>query len=367
MPDHGVITRSPVAWTIDSKPIFDVGAESEDTLDTFGEVAGVARLPGGDVVVADRKSYSLRYFTPAGTLRRAVGRRGDGPGEIPAAGILRILHCGDSLYVMDWNHRMLVFSESGVFSHFLTLAAPRPGDSPYQIACNPAGLFFSYGWEARGESKPGTFRPLVPFWIANRDGTIRANAGMHPGSERFGTMFNGRLGGSGPLPIGKEAVLAIGRSRAYIGTADSFAIEVYSLDGKRTGSIVKPRVDLRTTPADIQRFLMLDTAGKSEARKAMSIKLYAESVTYPKTIPAYSALLVDSDDDLWVQRYPRAAEMASHWVVFSPSGVETAHIDLPATVVASEIGRDYIVGVSIEPPDGVHHVKEFRLHRGAIH
>jgi hypothetical protein len=353
-------------WTADSKPIFDVGAESEDTLDTFGEVMGVARMPSGEVVVADRKASALRYFSATGQYRRAVGRHGEGPGEFSQS-ILRLLHCGDSLFVMEWNFRLQVFSQNGVFARTMMLAPPRPGESPYNIACNPAGLLLSYGWEKNGDAKPGTFRPAVPFWIANPDGAIHSQLGYHPGSERFGNMVDGVLRGSGPLPLGKQPVVAIGRNHAYIGTADSFAIEVYGLDGRRTGTIVRPGFDLRTTRADIEHFLMVDTAGKSAESKAAAMKRYAAGVTYPKTIPAYSAFVIDSDDNLWVERYPRAAELAAHWLVFSPTGVEMAHVDLPSNFNVAEIGRDYVLGVSIELPDGVHHVKEFRLHRAATH
>jgi hypothetical protein len=359
---HRFDTTVQATWTVDSKPIFHVGAESEDTLDTFGAVMGVTRLPSGEVVVADRKAFALRYFTPSGQYRRAVGRRGEGPGEFSQS-ILRLLHCGDSLFVMEWNHRLQVFSQNGGFKRTAILAPPRPGESPHNVVCNPSGLFFSHGWEKGDEAKPGTFRPSVPFWIANPDGTIHSQLGFHPGSERFGDMHDGRLGGSGPLPLGKQPVIAIGRNRAYIGTADSFAIEVYGMDGRRTGTILKSGIDLQTTRADIEHFLMVDTAGKPEDSKTRTMKRYATSVTYPKTIPAYSALVVDSDDNLWVERYPRAAETAAHWVVFAPTGVEIARVDLPSNFNVAEIGRDFVLGVSIELPDGVHHVKEFRLRR----
>jgi len=359
---RGAVTRVPATWTVDNQPIFDVGAESEDTLETFGEVTGVARLPTGEVVIADRKAFALRYFSATGQYRRAVGRRGEGPGEFSES-ILRLLYCGDSLFVMDWNHRLHVFSQNGVFKRTAVLAPPRPGESPYNIACNRAGLMLSYGWEKRGDGKPGTYRPAVPFWIADPNGAIHSLLGFHPGSERFGDMIRGVLSGSGPLPLGKQPVVAIGRDRAYIGTADSFAIEVYRLDGSRIGTILKPGVDLRTTRADIEHFLLVDTAGKPEESKAGTMKRYATSVTYPKTIPAYSALVIDSDDNLWVERYPRAGEAAAHWLVFSPAGAELARIEMPLNFNVAQIGRDYVLGVSIELPDGVHHVKEFRLRR----
>jgi hypothetical protein len=49
--------------------------------------------------------------------------------------------------------------------------------------------------------------------------------------------------------------------------------------------------------------------------------------------------------------------------VFSPAGAELARIEMPLNFNVAQIGRDYVLGVSIELPDGVHHVKEFRLRR----
>src|SRR4051812_39390550 len=50
------------SWTVDAQSIFDVGAEGTDTLETFGDVVGAARLGDGSVVIADARNYNLRYF-----------------------------------------------------------------------------------------------------------------------------------------------------------------------------------------------------------------------------------------------------------------------------------------------------------------
>ena len=356
--------RSSGAWRIDSKPIFDVGAETGDMLDTFGEVVGAARVPNGDIVVADAKYYSLRYFAPDGKFRREVGRKGDGPGEFQS--IMRMIRCGDSLYVQErgtsvWS----VFGATGMFKRKYLPVLPSAHDRiPYDTRCTAAGLLIHDGWENPADRKPGVFRSKIPFWIANSDGSIRARLGDFPSGERFGTVSQDtrRLNGTGPLPLGKQPVLAIGRTRAYVGTADSFAINVFTIDGKPLGMIRKPNVNLRTTPSDIQRFIALDTAGKPEDLKAHLLRDYKE-ITFPRTIPAYRNLVVDSDDDLWVERYPGGSEVASHWVVFSPTGTELAQVELPLNLTVQEIGHDYVLGIAAEPPDGVHHVKMFRLMR----
>src|ERR1019366_446561 len=123
---------------------FAVGAESADTLDTFGQLRGVARTLAGDIVVADQHNYALRYFGPTGKFVRAVGRRGDGPGEFQM--ILRMLHCGDSLYVNEFSSdKWSVFSATGKYKRTFNMAAMRAtaaGASrsmnvatPYDVRC----------------------------------------------------------------------------------------------------------------------------------------------------------------------------------------------------------------------------------------
>jgi hypothetical protein len=355
---------APVTWMIDPKPLLDIGADGGDTLETFGEVVSTARLPNGDIVIADGKDLGLRYFPASGKFLRTVGRRGNGPGEFNR--IIRMLHCGDSLLVMQSGGIWSTFSQGGVFARTFKLEMPAAGSQyPYNVRCNRAGQFINHDWGRRPtEATKGNFRPTVPFWLANHDGSIKTRLGDFPSEDRFTTIDrDGNPSGDGPLPLGKTPVLGLGTARAYVGTADSFQVSIYDLNGKLVGAIHKPGVLLRTTPADIERYWMLDTAGKSDADKAMRLRIQAPA-KFPPTVPAYQALLVDSEEQVWIRSYPRPGDRVSHWSVFSPTGVEVAGIDLPTNLTVTEVGRDWVLGIALELPDGVNHVKEFRLHRG---
>src|SRR5690606_13372599 len=155
------------------------------------------------------------------------------------------------------------------------------------------------GWDTVQVAEYSRVRGTVPYWLYQHDGSVGQVLGSWPGSERLSGP-----GGSSPHPLGKEARFAAGSDRVYIGTADSFAVGVLDFDGNRLAPILKPSVELATTPADIARDRLLDTLGKDIDDREWEIRNW-ERFEYPPTVPAYTALLVDRGDNLWVRTFPR--------------------------------------------------------------
>ena len=349
-------TRMLPRWGIASEPLFDVGAAQDDTLHSFGDVTGATRLPDGSVVVADRLSASLRYFSPEGRFIRSVGRKGEGPGEFDYLAALR--RCGDSLHAQDIGpRRITVFDLDGTLARTFSIAGPTAGQAPYMSDCNADGVYLNNGWDLSPVSTPGRIRWTVPYWLSHPDGTVRTPLGAHPGSERL--LFSW---GSAPYPLGKEPVLALGRDAAYLGSADSFAIEVYALDGSPLRTIGLEERPPRTTGADRARFKLLDTLGKPARQQPQLVEEWPED--FPPTLPAYTHFIVDGDEHLWVRRYPAGAADTTTWVVFAPGGTARAEVRLPALFTVYEIGHDYILGRLLDPVEGFHRVVVYALDRG---
>lgn len=345
-------------WQIEPTPLVDIGSDPDDTLALIGNAVAAFAIGDSQIVVADRGYHQLRYFDRDGTLWRTSGREGDGPGEFRY--IARMWRCGDSLVVYDIPHRLFTvhgLDGSVARSYFPTAPQGSQVDSPYKSACGPDGTWLSNGWSRFEPSEPRRVRDSIAHWLAGREGGVSVVLGRRPGSERFV-----HPNGSGPHPLGKEPVLAVGRHRAYLGTADSFAIEVFTLDGSPLDPIVKTSVQLATTEADIARHRLLDTLGKNEDDRTQAMRWW-DQYEYPPTVPAYTALVVDRDDNLWVRSFPRTVENLVRWVVFDPAGVEIGSVDLPSTLEVFDIGTDWVLGIETRLEDGGQQVRMYRLRR----
>jgi len=80
-------------------------------------------------------------------------------------------------------------------------------------------------------------------------------------------------------------------------------------------------------------------------------------------LPGTRDLVIDADDNLWVQHFPRAGQANVTWTVFGNDGRVRATIALPATLEVYEIGRDYVLGRYIDADAAVPEVRLYRLMR----
>ncbi|HUQ82443.1 MAG TPA: hypothetical protein VM076_14945, partial [Gemmatimonadaceae bacterium] len=327
------------------------------------KVVSATRLPNGGILVGDLGDYALKQFSATGKYERSFGRKGAGPGEITY--LVRMLRCGDSVVAYDADgHRTSVFALDGRYVRFFRFAVPPGQQSPYGSACNGAGTFVHYGWGAMKDMKPGIHRGNVPVWFGG-DGLVAGPVfDSVPGSERWGIFVDGQPRGSGPLPLGKQPVIAIGRSRAYVGDADRFEIRVYDTGGRRVGTLQRPEPPVPVTRDDIRAETERAVAEAGESRRAAVERRYAD-IKFPETLPAYTHMVVDADDHVWIRAFPRHSAATARWSVFSPAGALVAEVDVPKHLEVNEVGRDYLLGRYLDPTEAVPQVHLYRLTRAA--
>jgi hypothetical protein len=350
---------SLATWRIDSVPILDIGARDDDTIAVLGRPHSVAMVEESLVVVGDYEFEELRYFTRAGALVRVVGRDGDGPGEFRS--VSWVHRCGDSLHVSDLRRGLMhVYGPEGSFARTYADEAPTRAitTTPVAIACNGRGLFIRYPYAGRLiAERPTTLRPIAPFWLSGPDGKVLADLGDFPGQEWHVEGAN-----AWPLPMGRIPVIAIGDSRAYVGTADSSTIMTYRLDGTLISAITVPFSPRAATESDLEWYKHVDTVGQDPRLVRSRVGTWTD-VTFPHVLPAYTALLVDAMDLLWVREYPRATSRTVRWVALSATGALVGSVELPVVLEVSEIGADYVLGIEVDLVTSSQRVRAYRLHR----
>lgn len=106
-------TVEPGVFAIETTPVLTVGVSDGDAGLMFNLVHSARRLADGTLLVADGGSREVRWYGVDGEPVRAVGRRGEGPGEFD--GPLSLLPWpGDTVAVLDHGQRRLtLFGASG--------------------------------------------------------------------------------------------------------------------------------------------------------------------------------------------------------------------------------------------------------------
>jgi hypothetical protein len=89
-----------------------------------------------------------------------------------------------------------------------------------------------------------------------------------------------------------------------------------------------------------------------------------EAVPYPETHAYFDSLVVGAGDEVWVrQAHPFAGE-PSMWTVVTRDGAALGTVTLPARMRLTQVGTDFIVGITKDEND-IEHVGVYPLRRVA--
>lgn len=315
-------------FSLSAEPVLTIGSTDGDA-EQWGRVAGVLRLPSGNIVVADEMNHRLGLYDGSGRHIASAGREGEGPGEFRI--VMPPMHCGgDSIQVWDPAlDRLTVFAPDLSESRTRSAAGLRAGSvsgpfppRPSWMGCTPGGVYVT---KVRSidipPPEPGPVSTLARIDVASESG-VTASVGPLVGDERY------FLGSSlGPRPLGRTTLVALGRDRIYIGTGEDFSVDVYSSEGVPMGSIQDGVARRRITDSMIAA---LDGPDAAE---------------YPEFLPAYADLKVDPEGRLWIQEYPAPTDERVTWRAYDPDGTPVGRLHLPAELDVHQFGTDFVLGV----------------------
>lgn len=348
------------AWTITTAPTVTIGTTEGDSLVQLSRVVGAVGLVGSRSAVLNGGSSQLLIYDSTGALVRAIGRRGQGPGEFGRPQHLT-KDSGDRLSVWDINFGPIsTFDTLGqLLSTRVTdlgrlMAALGPGVRSEYLTPLPNGFYVAHvSKRVTPEPRTGTIVREPHGFVLVSDSLTASPLGWYRGLEFVRRRVENRI--EVRLPLAPSSAVVVGGgtpTQVYVTDGDKFAIDIFDMTGRQR-ALIRRDVVVERVPdrvIDSARALILGS-GRGGVR-TRAIPLYDGAQYYPAIV----SMRVDHAGFLWALGHDH------EWSIFEPTGTYVGSLRIPMDRV-HDIGNDFILGVTLDA-DGVERVVRYALDRG---
>lgn len=350
-------------WRLSPTPIVSIGeVDGSPDYQLYQAMDATVRTDGS-IAVVNTGNSTVAVYDRQGRFLTRIGRKGQGPGEFEVPTWIASLP-GDTVVAWDARLRRLsYFDPTGKLARLTTLTDAE-GTFPEAVGLLADGSFLvdrGPDMIAMMQGQRGVWRDSSSLQRFGRDGRPVGKLGPFPSDDMF---LRDRVGGFGwdDLPFGRETFLVAARQGLYFGDSGTGEIVVYAPDGTRSRTLRSPHAPWTISESDVARFKeeRLERVAASDRRQEIEAML-AEA-PFPKQSPAFGAMAVDPEGNVWVQEYPRPGQAEVAWAVLGPDGQPVARIQLPRALEVYEVGRDYVVGRRRDDLD-VEHVELYSVTR----
>lgn len=136
-------------------------------------------------------------------------------------------------------------------------------------------------------------------------------------------------------PFGPMPAASASGERISVGATDAYAITEFGPDGTATRVVRREVAPQAFTEAHFRQV----------ADRFPQMASALAEIPRPSRATAFASLLVDRENNLWVQDYPSPGAASVSWAVFNPKGDMLGQVALPAAFRPTDIGADYVLGV----------------------
>lgn len=329
----------------------------------FSNLIGLRELSDGRVIVADRLEQSVVRLDFRSGDMTPIGRQGDGPGEYGMPGSLFALG-GDTTIMLDLpNGRGLVITpDARMSSNTVSFSAGESGSLFFPRAVDGRGRFYGTAPMRIGANGPeSTDSTAVIRWAP---GGTTDTVFQLPNSASGVTTFRIGAGGAG-------AATAQGRRQAFQRTdqwaptrdgrvavvrAEPYHVEW--MDGaRRTSGPTVPYQPVRVTGRDREAWAAAQSQGTMIVRtpqgsRAMPIpRPNLDEVDFPETKPAFEAVSVTPEGEVWVRVSRPAGATRQLYDVFDGQGRRVRQVELAEGRQLVGFGQGTLYAVRVDEDD----------------
>lgn len=337
--------RTP-SWRVSQEPSLEIGRVSGEDAYLFQAIRDARFLPDGRIVVADMGQGAVRVYGPDGEFLRAIGGRGEGPGEFRRVDGMW-LTSGGRVGVWDGAlQRLSTFTSEGEHESVAPVLAERQ-DVPGNLETFLGAFTDDVLLASLTGMRPGAAGVVPDRWILLRfdvGGSLEARLGRIRGMRRAGGQ---------PLPFTPLPHVAVHGDSIFV--SDGYGAELSVLDGRgeRVGTIDFPPVD--TAGEDAWAAFEAELTRRGEGGL---VERLAELPDKDR-LPQVAGLLVDEGGLLWVKSYDPGSDAlylkeghalrpttGGTWRVIRRDGTVVARVPMPDGVAPLQIREDRILGLS---------------------
>lgn len=313
-----------------------IGVLMGDSCYVFGMISSAEALPGGGIVLLDRRTGLISEFDSSGDFVTSFGGLGEAPGEFNYPGIMTVLGDG-RIAAMDWmDMEVCFFAEDGSY----LLSRPNRGsEMPLSMSALGDSSFVTYSCPTRR---------IEDTWKMGYELSIWEGTSAEPSAVPFSHLFDFGQEDYDFRP-GYLAVAGGPDGRVYMHRMDSarYLIEVIDESGSIVDSILGQ--DVHTTWDQMERYPSLPAVTFAVQIDDQRDQVSGEMTDCP---PQVENLGVDSLGNIWARRGNSDGFI---WDVFSPRGELVRHVVLPTlpdtAMVRVNVTRNGIVAWDLAPED----------------
>jgi hypothetical protein len=358
------------AWTLSQVPLLEIGDSSRGEDYTIIRAMGALRFADGTIVVANAGTQEVRWYDGTGSFLTSAGRTGRGGVTFSSLEWLGRFGEDAALAYDAMNLRTSIFAHDGTLlssGSLIVMFQETPGDVRGVFA--DSTLLVVRGarhWVRAMQGQPNAPQglrrgPLIAFRYAYRDGSFLNDIGSYPGSEQIFRTGRTQIVHVTPRPFGRDAVLAVTGNDLYVGTEDEYEIRIVNNLDSLTGLVRLARDNAPVTQEHIDRYKGARLTNVHPRERA-DREAELDSLPYPETMPAYEALLIDTEGNLWVEDCRPFGIEQPVWTVFDPSHRMLGTVETPLRLRIFDIGPDYVLGVWTEP-SGTESIRMYALEK----
>lgn len=328
-------------WTVDSVPFLSVGEEDGEDPYLLGYPAGAFLRGDGSVVIADGRNQELRVFDANGRYLETKGRKGPGPAEFNR--IERLARCGDDeIWIVAGRSRVAVWGVEVDYRREFTVV----NNIMWPLICfNGTGLLVKRDLNEIEEDRVNTITvDSLHLMVVDSVGDTPHDLMDIPLWSRI--LVKTDRGGLGLIhPFGRPTLLGQAGGNLIIGFARQLEVGTYTKEGQLIRIARGPAEDMTLSSAMLKEYAAADLEGNDlQTREGLA----GGGNPMPDSIPAYIALEVDRDGNIWLQRWHVPGSPDTRWGVFREDGRFLGHLTLPSGIRIHEIGRDYVLGTMMD-------------------